>query len=111
MDTGYEVNGESLGELSMDIMDYADTISELFNDIYNKFMSLEDYYKGDAFDALKVKIMKINDNSEKIKSNIISYADDLIMLTKKVKEDSSYINTLINDLTETIKSKSKNMID
>ena len=108
---GYEVNVDALGELSMDILDYADRISELFNDIYSKFISLEDYYKSDTFDNLKVKITSLSSNYERIKSNIVSYSDDLIMLTKKVKEDTNYLNTLINDLTASIKEKSKNMID
>ena len=108
---GYEVNVDALGELSMDILDYADRISELFNDIYSKFISLEDYYKGDTFDALKVKMASLSSNYERIKSNIVSYSDDLIMLTKKVKEDTNYLTTLINDLALSIKEKSKNMID
>ncbi len=111
METKYEVNRDSLGELSMDILDYADRISELFNDIYSKFISLEDYYKGDTFDALKVKIVAANSNFEKIKNNIVSYADDLIMVTKKATEDSSYISTLVNALADSIKEKSKNIID
>ena len=53
----------------------------------------------------------LSSNYERIKSNIVSYSDDLIMLTKKVKEDTNYLTTLINDLAASIKEKSKNMID
>ena len=111
MDVGYSIDCERLGELSIDILDYADRIMELFLEIDTQFASLENYYEGTAFEKLKIKIREISNNYEKIRGNIISYSDDLIMITKKVKEDSNYISTLINELTETIKAQSKNMID
>lgn len=101
------INEEELGNLSMEILNYADDISDIFSRIDSCISKLPSSYDCDV----KTKIMNsydvIKDNYKVVKSNIISYSDDLIELIQKMKEGDEYISNMFVEFTTEMQDKKR----
>ena len=101
------INEDALASLSVNILDYSDSIMELFEKIDDQMGRLSKYYDSEA---CKIIISKYNDlalNYEIIKNNFCVYSDDLVTLIKKMRDNSRYIAGLIDKLKETTEEQAK----
>lgn len=89
-----------LGTLSFEILDYADRIMDIFLKIDNKMESLSDYYQGDSFDELNEYYSLLKSNYDAVKSNIVSYSDDLVELIRKMHETDSRIANIFEEFSK-----------
>lgn len=101
------INEDEVGNLSIEILDYADNISELFNKIDLCMDRLPNYYKGDACSSILQYYRDLAAYYPIIKNNIVSYSDDLIELVKKVQDGDKEITKLFQEFTDDTKNKNK----
>ena len=103
------INEDDLSNLSLEVLDYVDRISEIFDRIDSCMERLPIYYKGASCTALMKAYNELKSYYSIIKENITSYSDDLIQLIVKQKENSKYIANLFREYTEETKNKIKSI--
>lgn len=94
------INEDDLVSLSLEILDYSDRISELFDRIDDCMEKLPVHYNGLSSSKLVNYYKDLKPCYYVIKQNIISYSDDLIELIKKMKENDRCLVTLFQNYTE-----------
>jgi uncharacterized coiled-coil DUF342 family protein len=99
------INESGLEALSIEILDYRDKISELFEKINSCISKLPDNYQGEPCDEIMNKYNDLKNNFATVKDNIELYSDDIIFLIQKVKENDRYISTLFQTMTATTQAK------
>ena len=99
------VNDKEVNSLSMEILRYSDRISEVFDAIDAKVDELPVYYKATAFDEFLKSYNEFRKNYSIIKSNVVSYSDDLLRLVPKMQEGLDEVSKMYNDYADDKKSK------
>lgn len=105
------INEDELSALSLEILDYSDRISEIFDKMDSCMDKLPNYYQGSPCLDLLNYYNELKPYYSVIKNNIVSYSDDLIELIKKMKENDNYLTTLFQNYTDDTKNKIKSIID
>lgn len=101
------INEPELNSLSMEILDYVERISEIFDKIDSKIESLPDYYKSRACTDFINSYNDFRTNYAVVKGNITSYSDDLICLAVRMRENADYLTNMFKNYTQDVKSKTK----
>ena len=105
--TGIREN--ELSSLSIEILDYSDRISEIFDKLDSCISKLPTYYQDPACTKLINYYRGLSKNYSTIKKNLMSYSDDLTTLIKKVRENDKYAASLFQNYTEETKNKIKSV--
>lgn len=103
------INEDELSNLSLEVIDYADRISEIFDKIDDCMDKLPNYYQGPPCDEILNLYDKVKSFYPIVKANILSYSDDFMELIKKLREDEKYLITLFQDYTEDTIKKTKSV--
>lgn len=99
------INEEELSSLTIEILDYADRISDIFDRLDFCISKLPMHYQGSSCTEIINYYRGLEENYLIIKNNVISYSDDLTTLIKKVHENDKYISSLFRNYTEDTKYK------
>lgn len=99
------INEKEVNSLSIEILKCSDRISEVFDKIDAKIEELPTYYKATALDEFLSSYNEFRKNYSIIKSNVISYSDDLLRLITKMHEGLDEVSKMYNDYAEDRKSK------
>lgn len=103
------IKEDELSSLSIEVLDYSDRISEIFDKIDACVNKLPMHYQGQACSKLINYYCQLAENYLIIKQNFTSYSDDLTTLIKKVRENDKYFASLFQSCTEDTKSKIKSV--
>ncbi|NLC48220.1 MAG: hypothetical protein GX758_02550 [Tenericutes bacterium] len=101
------INEPELNSLSMEILDNAELISELFDKIDSKIEELPEIYKSNSCLELINSYKDFRANYAVIKNNIVSYSDDLISLGNNMRENADYLTDMFVKYTQDTRSKTK----
>ena len=101
------INEDALVSLSVNILDYSDSIMELFERIDDQMGRLYKYYDSESCKIIISKYNDLEQNYDIIKNNFCVYSDDLVTLIKKMRDNSRYIAGLIDKLKETTEEQAK----
>lgn len=101
------INESRLSELALEITDYNDRISEIFDNIDSLMRKLPNSYQGKPCTDLMNYYTSLASSYGPIKQNIKSYSDDLISLIRKLKENDARLAVLFDDLTAETQAKTK----
>ena len=102
------IKEEELQNLIIEIMNTADKINEVLNKYDDRFEELKDVYEGNPYDELdKYYNAYIRPKFLTIKNNIVSYADDLTALNRKMREGAASIAKLFNQFEDEVKDRYK----
>ncbi len=88
-----------LGALSLEVMDYASRISDIFDRIDACMDKLPSCYQGPPCRKIMDRYRAIQASYPMVKENITSYSDDFITLIKKMRENDKYLAGLYQGLT------------
>lgn len=103
------INEDDLSTLSLEVLDYADRISEIFDKIDALVEQLPNNYSGEPCREIIEYYMDLKLNYAKIRQNIISYSEDFVELIKKMQENDKYITTLFQEFTDETKNQIKSI--
>lgn len=105
------INEEDLSSLSLEVLDYADRISEIFDKMDTCMNKLPNHYQGSPCKELIDFYNELSTYYPVIKKNIISYSDDFIALIQKMQDNDKYLTTLFQDYTDNTKEKIKSIMN
>ena len=111
MDVVAGINEDELSLLSLEILDYSDRITEIFDKIDSCMDRLPNYYQGTPCVALMNYYKQLTTYYSIIRDNIVTYSDDLIALIKKMQENDKFLTTLFQNYTDDTKNKMKSIIN
>lgn len=111
MDVVAGINEDELSLLSLEILDYSDRITEIFDKIDSCMDRLPNYYQGTPCVALMSYYKQLTTYYSIIRDNIVTYSDDLIALIKKMQENDKFLTTLFQNYTDDTKNKMKSIIN
>ncbi len=94
------INEDELGKLCVEILDYSDRISEIFDKVDSCMESLPNHYQGLPCVELLNYYNDLKTYYSTIKNNIISYSDDLITLIKKMQAGDEQLTKLFQTYTD-----------
>lgn len=101
------INDEELNSLSLEVLDRADMISEIFDKIDACMERLPACYQGEPCKRLLERYGALKSSYPIIKGNIVSYSDDFITLINKMHENDKYLSGLFQGYTNDISSQIK----
>ena len=104
------INEDDLGNLSLEVLDYVDRISDIFDKIDANIDLLKQQYQGEPCDDIVNFYNELTPYYSIIKENIISYSDDFIELINKMRENDKYLTTLFENYTDEAKDKTKSIV-
>lgn len=104
------INEDELSNLSLEVLDYADRISEIFDKIDVCMDKLSNHYQGSSCSSLVNIYNELTPYYSIIKDNIISYSDDFIELIKKMQDNDKYLTTLFQNYTDDTLNKIKSIM-
>lgn len=104
------IREEELGNLSMEVLDYAERIALLFERIDEKFNSVAEFYDSESYVKLMESYNEFRANYTIVKSNIESYSDDFIRLISKMHEGMDEVSLMFEKYTEDRRLKAKEII-
>lgn len=81
-----QINQDELEQLAIELIDYADDIGDLFNQINQKMSLINSYLSGDSLAQINNNYSFFKNNFKTAKENILSYSNDLIALIQKMKD-------------------------
>lgn len=96
-----------LDNLIISIMDTADNLSTVFDEISEKVSDLEEYFKCDAIQSILNEYNEIKSNYNIIHDNIITYSDDLIDVKNNMKSGMKEIAHIVNIYTQEFQDKTR----
>lgn len=105
------INESELCNLSLEILDRADSISLLFDKLDNCMDKLPTCYQGDPCKKLIEHYKELSSNYSTIKNNIVSYSDDLVALIRKMNDEDKKLTSLFNEYTADINNQTKNIVN
>ena len=108
-DTVLAIRESDVGTLSFEILDYSDRISEIFSKIDICMDNLSKCYEGESCTALKAYYKDLSSNYDVIKSNIISYSDDLIALVRMMNDTDKKIANLFEEFSADAKKETESI--
>lgn len=111
MDIVVGINEEDLSSLSLEVLDYADRISEILNKIDDRMDKLNHYYQGLPATNIINFYNELKPYYATIKENIISYSDDLMELIRKMQDNDKYLTTLFQNYTDDTINKIKSIMN
>lgn len=95
------IREDELGTLSLEVLDYADKMSEFFEKMNVCMEKLPMYYHGPACKKLLEYYKNLQNKFPIVRENIKSYSDDLATVVVKMRENDRYISSLfINAIAE-----------
>lgn len=103
------IKEDDLSSLSLEILDYSDRISEIFDRIDDCINKLPNHYQGTSCDKLINHYRGLAEQYPVIKQNIVSYSDDLVTLIKKMHENDKYIASLFQNYTADTRGKTRSV--
>ena len=80
------INTDKVQILRRDFLDYLERLNKIFNDIEEEMNVIESNIEGEGKSEIVQKFMKIKEQFPKIKKNILSYADDLVLVVKSYEK-------------------------
>ena len=98
-----------LNDLCMDILDYSERITDIFEKIDLEVESITDCYKGQSSEELIKSYKSFQKNYSIAKNNVVSYSDDLIKLSNLMKEGLQDIQLKYEEDTNEARMKAKNI--
>ena len=101
------INEEGLGTLSLEILDYVDRISKIFDKIDASMDRLKLCYRGPSCDKIISCYGMMQELYPVIKGNIKSYSDDLILVIRKMKEGDEELSKSIQRMSDEYRSRIK----
>ena len=110
-DVAAGINEDELSSLSLEVIDYADRISEIFDKIDSCMEKLPMHYQGQPCSELVNFYNELTPFYSIIKDNIISYSDDFIELIKKMQDNDKYLVTLFQNYTDDTMNKIKSIMN
>lgn len=99
------IRESDLDNLIISIMDTADNVSTVFDEISKKVSDLEEYFKCDAIQSILNEYNELKSNYNIIHDNIITYADDLIDVKNNMKSGMKEIVIKVNTYTKEFQDK------
>ena len=105
------INEDELSNLSLEVIDYADRISEIFDKIDACMDKLPTHYQGETCSSIINFYNELTPYYSIIKDNIISYSDDFIELIKKMQDNDKYLVSLFQNYTDDTIKKIKSIMD
>lgn len=105
------INEGELSNLSIEVQDYADRISEIFDKMDLCMEKLPNQYKGLPCEKVISLYEELRQNYESVKNNIISYSDDLTELIRKMQTNDKYLTGLFQNYTDETIQKTKSIIN
>ncbi len=103
------INEDELSNLSFEVLDYVDRISEIFDKIDACIDKLPNYYQGSACSSLINYYGELTPYYSIIKNNIVSYSNDFIELIKKMKDNDKCLISLFQNYTDETINKIKSI--
>ncbi len=81
------INEPAMSDLILNIVDSADRIQDIFNQIHDKLATFESIYKSDSSGvAFQSKVADLEKSFPIIKQNILSYSEDLTFAMQHINE-------------------------
>lgn len=105
------INEDELGNLSLEVIDYADRISEIFDRIDTCMERLPLHYEGTPCTEIMNFYNKLTPFYGIIKNNILSYSDDFIELIRKMQDNDKYLAKLFQTYTDETINKTKSIMN
>lgn len=108
MDTVNGINEEELRSLCMEILDYSESIAEIFDKVDEKFQELGECYNASSYHNFMSSYNDFRNNYLVVKKNINSYSDDLIALVQRMQDNANYLANMFINMTDEkiVKAKS-----
>lgn len=103
------INEDELSNLSLEILDYVDRISSIFDKIDLCMEKLPNHYQGEPSDAIIRYYNELTPYYGVIKDNLRSYSDDFMELIKKMQDNDKYLVTLFQNYTDETRNKIKSI--
>lgn len=72
------INEEKLGNLILDIYDYADKVNQILNNIDELILKSNSYFKCDSSDRVRNRYQELTFNFATLKQNMLNCASDLV---------------------------------
>ena len=102
------INEKDLAELIVEIVNVADKINVVLGKYDDKFSELKSVYDGKSYTELNDYYNTyVRSKFNTVKNNIVSYADDLTALNRKMHEGSKSMANIFNKGTDEINSITK----
>ena len=101
------MNEEELSQVAMEIMNTADSVSEIFSQVNGKMEELGNYFHSPAYSSIMAAYNSLKTNYPTVKSNITTYSDDIITVINKVRSGDKKIVFLIDNVTELAQEAAK----
>lgn len=108
-DAAVWISEDDLGSLSLEILDYVDRISEIFDKLNACIDKLPNHYQGEPCREFMNKYQELSTYFPIIKGNLTTYSDDLISLINKMRDNDKYLTTLFQEFTDDTTRKTKSM--
>ena len=101
------IKEEELSSLSLEILDHADRVSELFTQIDSCMEKLPACYQGPSAQKLLERYQELHALYPVVKRNLTSYSDDLMTLIKKMHAGDKQLRNLFREFTGDTKRQVK----
>lgn len=105
------IKSDELSELSISMIDIADNISSIFEEIDKKVNELNEYLQCDALSKIIEEYELLKENYKIIHSNVITYSDDLIDVNNNMQTGMKEIKFDFQRETAEFQSKNKGVKD
>ncbi len=101
-DTGQAIKEVELENLILELNNDVDDIGLVLRNIENVIYDVQDYIKGPVGDALISKLDIYKRQFDLLKSNLLSYPDDLLGLKISMKANDNEARDAMTDLSQSI---------
>lgn len=101
------INEDDLSTLSLEVLDYADRISEIFDKIDEAMDQLSNHYQGLPAVEIMNHYKELAAYYTIFKENIVTYSDDFVELIKKMREMDKDVTKMVQGFTEDTIKKAK----
>ena len=101
-DAGQAIKEIELENLILELNNNVDDIGTILRNIENVIYSVQDYIKGPVGDALTSKLDNYKRQFDLLKSNLLSYPDDLLGLKISMEANDKSARDAMTDLSRSI---------
>lgn len=99
-DVGQAIKEVELENLILELNNDVDDIGSILRNIENVVYDVQDYIKGPVGDALISKLDNYKRQFDLLKSNLLSYPDDLLGLKISMNSNDTAARDALSDLTQ-----------
>ena len=103
-DFNLAIEENKIETLTLELINIADNLSIIFDQIDEKFDTLQEHLKCEAMGTIKEKYQSLKANYSIIKSNAISYSEDMRILNEKMKAGQKYLSSEIESRVSELNS-------